>query len=156
MLANIRCGVRRRQSVVALRRRCASSGFAFCRSRCNGTNTRAPQEVLAQLAMAPQGHCCCTLNVLDLFTTSQAIANAARKKGYMAQAYGLDLDPKEDFLTEVGMAKAWAKVRSVKTRHQGVVFAQPPCKMWLQFMTLPEICNKTQHGRTIYPPRSTV
>ena len=66
-------------------------------------------------------------------TTSGEVSKAARRLHMHAETFGIELDAKEDILTEQGLNIAFGKLKRI--RRGGLFVVQPPCKRWLCFVS---------------------
>ena len=131
LLENIRCAVKKRPSAQMLR---AEAGIQ-CKVRVGPDRVHLPQEMLFLLSRAPRPLTLRArdLDVLDFMTSASEVSKAARRLHMRAETFGIELDAREDILTEQGLKLAWRKLKRV--RRKGLFVVQPPCKRWLCYVS---------------------
>ena len=106
-----------------------------CMVRIGPDRVHLPQEMMFLLSHAPRPLTprARQLDVLDFMTTSSEVCKAARRLHMRAETFGIELDAREDILTERGLKLAWRKLKRV--RRGGLFVVQPPCKRWLCYVS---------------------
>ena len=122
LLENIRCIIKKRPAAHMLR---AEAGLQ-CKVGTGPNRVHLPQEMLCMSMHAPRplSPCARQLDVFDFMTTSSEVCNAARRLNMRAETFGIELDAREDILTEQGLTLAWRKLKRV--RRGGLFVVQPP------------------------------